>query len=123
MMDGQDRVWFGENSADRIGMFDTRSEQFQEWSVPTPGAWPYDATADRNGDVWSGGEYNDRINRLDPKSGRFVEYVLPVPTNVRRVFVDNQTTPVGFWVGSNHGAAIVRLEPIDGGAAPTTAVR
>ena len=123
MMDGQDRVWFGENSADRIGMFDTRSEQFQEWSVPTPGAWPYDATADRNGDVWSGGEYNDRINRLDPKSGRFVEYVLPVPTNVRRVFVDNQTTPVGFWVGSNHGAAIVRLEPMDGGAAPTTAVR
>ena len=52
-----------------------------------------------------------------------MEYLLPVPTNVRRVFVDNQTTPVSFWVGSNHGAAIVRLEPMDGGAAPTTAVR
>jgi len=121
MMDAQDRLWFGENNADRIGMFDTRTETFQEWSVPTPGAWPYDATADRNGDVWSGGEYNDRINRLDPKTGRFVEYLLPVPTNVRRVFVDNAPTPVNFWVGANHGAAIVRLEPIDAVSAPTAA--
>ena len=46
MMDAQDRLWFGENNGDRIGMFDTRSERFQEWKVPTPGAWPYDVTAD-----------------------------------------------------------------------------
>jgi streptogramin lyase len=112
MMDSQDRLWFGENNGDRIGMFDTRTERFQEWQVPTPGAWPYDVTADRNGDVWAGGEYNDRILRLDPKSGNFLEYLLPRSTNVRRVFVDNRTTPVTFWVGNNHGASIVKLEPI-----------
>jgi streptogramin lyase len=110
-MDGQDRLWFGENNGDRIGMFDTRAEKFQEWAVPTPGAWPYDVTADRNGDVWAGGEYDDRILRLNPKSGEFVAYLLPRSTNVRRVFVDNRTTPVSFWVGNNHGASIVRLEP------------
>jgi len=27
--------------------------------------------------------------------------------------VDNSTTPVTFWVGSNHGASIVKLEPLD----------
>jgi len=113
MMDSQDRLWFGENNGDRIGMFDTRTERFQEWTVPTPGAWPYDVTADKNGDVWSGGEYNDRILRLNPKSGEFVEYLLPRSTNVRRVFVDNRTTPVTFWVGNNHGASIVKLEPLD----------
>ena len=123
MMDAQDRLWFGENNGDRIGMFDTRSERFEEWRVPTSGAWPYDATADRNGDVWSGGEYNDRINRLDPKTGQFVEYLLPVPTNVRRVFVDNQPTPVSFWVGSNHGASIIRLEPVDAAATATNSAR
>ena len=123
MMDAEDRLWFGENNADRIGMFDTRAQRFQEWAVPTPGAWPYDATADRAGDVWSGGEYNDRINRLDPKTGQFVEYLLPVPTNVRRVFVDNATTPVNFWVGSNHGASIIRLEPLDAAAVPTNSAR
>lgn len=113
MMDAQDRLWFGENRSDAIGMFDTRTRRFQEWKPPTPGTWPYDVTADRNGDVWSGGEYSDRILRLDPKTGRFIEYLLPAPTNVRRVFVDNSTDPVTFWVGSNHAASIVKLEPLD----------
>src|SRR2546425_4648951 len=113
MMDGQDRRWFGESRADRIGMFDTRTQRFQEWPAPTPGAWPYDVTADKNGDVWSGGEYNDRILRLHPRTGEFIEYLLPQHTNVHRVFVDNSTTPVTFWVGSNHGASIVKLEPLD----------
>jgi streptogramin lyase len=112
-MDAQDRLWFGENNGDRIGMFDTRTETFQEWTVPTPGAWPYDATADRNGDVWAGGEYDDRILRLDPKSGEFVAYLLPRSTNVRRVFVNDRTSPVTFWVGNNHGASIIKLEPLD----------
>jgi len=87
-------------NGDRIGMFDTRTERFQEWPVPTAGAWPYDVTVDRNGGVWAGGEYNDRILRLDPKSGRFVEYLLPAPTNVRRVFVDNRTSEQLFHGGS-----------------------
>ena len=41
------------------------------------------------------------------------EPVLPRTTNIRRVFVDNSTTPVTFWTGSNHGAAIIKLEPLD----------
>src|SRR6266487_3410244 len=113
MMDDQDRLWFGENNGDRIGMFDTRTERFQEWPVPAAGAWPYDVTADKNGHVWTGGEYDDRILRLDPATGQFITYLLPRSTNVRRVFVDNSTTPVTFWVGNNHGASIVRLEPLE----------
>jgi hypothetical protein len=29
------------------------------------------------------------------------------------VFVDNSTSPVTFWTGSNHGASIVKVEPLD----------
>ena len=112
MMDAGDRLWFGENRSDKIGMFDTKTQAFREWT-PTPGGWPYDVTIDKNGEVWSGGEYNDRIVRLDPKSGAFIEYLMPEHTNVRRVWVDNKTTPVTFWVGSNHAASIVKLEPLD----------
>jgi len=112
MMDSQDRLWFGENRSDKIGMFDTKTQNFREWT-PTPGGWPYDVTVDKNGEAWSGGEYNDRIVRLDPKTGAFTEYLMPGHTNVRRVWVDNKTTPVTFWVGSNHAASIVKLEPID----------
>jgi len=113
MMDSQDRLWFGENHADRIGMFDTRTERFQEWKAPTPESWPYDVTVDKNGEAWSGGEYSDRVLRLDPKTSQFTEYLLPRFTNIRRVFVDNSTTPVTFWVGNNHGASIIKLEPLD----------
>jgi virginiamycin B lyase len=56
---------------------------------------------------------NDRVVRLDTKTGDFTEYLLPRSTNIRRVFVDNLTTPVTFWVGSNHGASIIKLEPLD----------
>ena len=112
MMDAEERLWFGENRGDKIGMFDTRTQQFKEWQPPTQG-WPYDVIADRNGEAWSGNEYNDRIVRLNPATGRMIEYLLPRQTNVRRVWVDNRTTPVTFWVGNNHGASIVKLEPLD----------
>jgi virginiamycin B lyase len=119
MMDSQDRLWFGENRSDKIGMFDTRTKSFREWT-PTPGGWPYDVTVDKNGQVWAGGEYNDRIVRLDPATGTFVEYLMPGHTNVRRVWVDNKTTPVTFWVGSNHAASVVKLEPLEANVTSST---
>ena len=112
-MDGQDRFWFAEFNANAVGMLDPKTGTISEWQVPTPWSAPYDAILDKNGEVWSGGMTTDRVVRLDPKSGQFVEYLLPRSTNIRRVFVDNSTTPVTFWVGSNHGASIVKLEPLD----------
>jgi len=113
MIDGQARLWFGENRAELIGMFATPTETFREWVAPTPESWPYDVTADTHGNVWAGGEYSDRVMRLDPKTGAITEYLLPRFTNIRRVFVDSLTTPSTFWVGNNHGASIVKLEPQD----------
>jgi virginiamycin B lyase len=113
MMDEQDRIWFGEYRGNRIGMFDTKTEKFQEWDLPTPWSNPYDVALDKNGEAWTGSMINDRVVRLDTKTGQFVEYLLPKTTNIRRVFVDNTTTPVTFWVGSNHGANLIKLEPQD----------
>jgi virginiamycin B lyase len=113
MMDERDRVWFAEFAADKVGMFDPKQEKFTEWDVPTPHTYPYDVFLDRNGELWSGSMSSDRILRLDPGSGKSIEYLLPRPTNVRRIFVDNSTTPVTFWAGNNHGAEIIKLEPLD----------
>ena len=113
MMDAQGRAWFAEFAANKVAMFDPKKESIREWEVPTPHTYPYDVFADRNGELWSGSMASDRILRMDPESGKTVEYQLPRQTNVRRVFVDNSTNPVTFWVGSNHGASIVRLEPLD----------
>jgi streptogramin lyase len=113
MMDAQDRLWFGEYRGNKIAMFDTKTEKFQEWPMPTPWSSPYDVALDKNGEAWTGSMMTDRVVRLDPKSSQITEYLLPRPTNIRRVFVDNSTTPVTFWVGSNHGASIIKLEPLD----------
>jgi virginiamycin B lyase len=112
-LDDQDRFWFAQYRGNKITMFDTRKESIQEWPMPTKHTHPYDVVVDKNGEAWTGGMSSDRIVRLDPKSGQAVEYPLPRPTNMRRAFVDNSTTPPTFWVGSNHGASIIRLEPLD----------
>ena len=112
-MDSRGHFWFGEYRGNRIGMFDPETQRFQEWTPPTPWAQPYDVVADKNGEAWAGSMFTDRITRLDPKSGQMTDYLLPRSTNIRRVFVDNSTTPVTFWVGNDHGASIIKLEPLD----------
>lgn len=40
-------------------------------------------------------------------------YPMPRDTNIRRVFVDERTAQVTFSAGSNHDAAVVKVEPLD----------
>lgn len=112
-MDDQDRLWFGMYRADRVGLFNTRTETFKEWLMPTKWASPYDVVLDRNEELWTGSMITDHVTRLNTKNDEMVEYLLPRTTNIRRVYVDNTTNPVTFWVGSNHGASIIKLEPLD----------
>jgi virginiamycin B lyase len=111
--DDQGRLWFAEFGGERIGMFDTKTKLFKEWELPTNEFVPYDVVLDKNGDIWTGGMNADKIMRFNTETSKAVEYPLPHSTNVRRVFVDNATTPPTFWVGNNHGAAIIKLEPLD----------
>ena len=56
---------------------------------------------------------NDYVARLDPVTGETAEYLLPRTTNIRRVDADNSTNPPSLRVGSNHGASMVRIEPLE----------
>ena len=113
-VDAHDRVWYAGFGAGLIGMFDPRTETFREWRPPTPRTKPYDVAVDRNGDVWTGSMFTDRVVRLIPRTGEFIEYLLPRKgVNIRRVFVDDSTTPVTFWIGSNHGASLIALQALD----------
>ena len=113
MLDEQGRLWFTEFAANKIGMFDTGTESYQ-------GMERADAA-------------HLSLRRLYGQERRVVERrngerpcAAPRPANRRhgristaasdqhrRVFVDNSTTPVTFWAGNNHGAEILRLEPLD----------
>ena len=111
-MTADGRLAFAEFAADKVGIFDTRTQQVREWPT-SPNFAPYDAVLDRNDELWSGGMNADRIVRLDTRTGQSVSYLLPEQANIRRVFVDNTTTPVTFWIGNNHHGNIVKLEPLD----------
>jgi streptogramin lyase len=111
-IDDQDRIWVTEYRGNKVAMFDTKTAQVTEWPAP-PHTYPYRAAVDRNGDIWTGGMHSDRAVRIDPKTGAAVEYLLPRETNMRSAFVDNSTTTPTFWVGNNHGAALIKVEPLD----------
>ena len=112
-VDTQNRLWFAEYGANSIGMFDPITEKITEWKMPLPWESPYDVVADKYGEVWEVNEASDRIGRLDPKTGEVTNYMLPRGGNIRRAWVDDRTRPVTVWVGSNLGAAIVQIEPLD----------
>src|SRR5439155_19683794 len=102
MMDAQDRLWFGQYRGDKIGMLDTKTGTFKEWKIEPRWSAPYDVAIDKNEEAWTGSMITDQVTRLNSRTGEAVTYLLPRPTNIRRVFVDSSTTPVTFWVGSNH---------------------
>jgi streptogramin lyase len=94
-------------------MFDPKTEKITEWRTPQTWDNPYDVVPARNGEVWTGSMQTDLVTRLFPEKGEMVQYLLPRTTNIRRVFVEETGPRPVLWVGSNHGASIVRVEPLD----------
>ena len=110
----QDRLWFTEYRANKLAMFDTKTEKFTEWELPTP--YTLSRTTSCRTRTGSCGRPACRTTAWCgsiPRPGRPPNISCRRTTNVRRVWVDNSTTPVTFWVGSNHGASIVKVEPLD----------
>ena len=112
-IDEQDRFWFAQYRGGKVAVFDTKSLAIKEWPLASPWSAPYDLVTDKAGDIWAAGMATDRVSRVDQATGVVTEYQLPRPTNVRRVWVDDNGAKPVFWVGSNHGASIVKVEPLD----------
>ena len=112
VVDEHDNIWLTEYRGNKVAMFDTKTEKFTEYQMPLY-TFPYRATVDKNGEIWTGGMSTDRVVRFDTKTGQSVEYLMPGETNIRSVYVDDSTSPVTFWTGSNHRAALVKVEPLD----------
>jgi streptogramin lyase len=112
--DDNNRLWFAEFGGNAVGMFDPKTELIQEWKLPTPWSAPYDAAPSKDGtEVWTGSMLTDQVSKLDPKTDEMVEYLLPRSTNIRRLHLDETGRRPVLWIGSNHGASIVRVEPLD----------
>jgi virginiamycin B lyase len=112
-MDSTGHYWFGENYSSKLGMFDTKTKQIREWDPPVPFSGPYPAVRDKNGDVWTAGMSTDYVFRFNPDTGTFTSYLLPtLSANIRRIDVDNSTTPVTIWVAEVHQGKLAKIEPL-----------
>jgi streptogramin lyase len=105
------KVWFAENGANGVGMFDPASKTIKEWVLPIEGVNPYDATPTDKGEAWTGGEYTDHAVRIIPQTNETIAYLMPIQIDMRRVFFDNAKNT--FWVGSNNSPYVLRVEPLD----------
>jgi len=111
-VDHLNRLWFAEYHGG-IAMFDPKTNTIKEWMTPTKWDNPYAVMPTRSGEAWTGSMHTDLVTRLFTESGDMVQYLLPRTTNIRRVFVEETGPRPVLWVGSNHGASIVKVEPLD----------
>ena len=113
-MDAQDRLWFAEYTGDRIGMFDTRTEQFKEWLMPHKYSTPYAASVpDKDGYVYATSNMSERLMRLDPKTGAVIEYLIPTDFDSKEIMIDPSTKRVTIWMSNTRNARMLRVEPLD----------
>jgi len=111
-VDSQDRLWCAVFNGNRMAMFDPKTEKITEWTMPTEWTRPYDAQFDDRKYAWTAGMDNDLAVRLNTETGEFTEYLLPTRTNVRHVEVQKDGTFSSLWLGDQHGATLVRVEPL-----------
>ena len=112
-MDAQDRFWFGEYTADQLGMFDTNTEKFQEWKLPKYST-PYAASApDALGRVYLSSNTYDSVFRVDTKTGEVVRYLMPTDFDSKRISIDPSSTRPTVLMANTRNARMVRIEPLD----------
>ncbi len=104
-------LWFAQYNANRIASFDPKTQKLTEIAMPFKWQLPYDAEADKDGKIWNASMGTDRVVRTDPKTGEHVVYLLPSYSNIRRVHVEKGTNTL--WIGNNHGASIIKIEPLE----------
>ena len=113
-MDAQDRFWFAEYTGDKIGVFDTRTQEFQEWPLPHQYTTPYTVTSpDKNGYVYASSNMTERLARLDPRTGEIIEYQMPTDFDSKKIAHDPTTDGTTLWMANTRNARVVRVEPLD----------
>jgi len=113
-MDAQDRFWFAEYTGDKVGMFDTRTEKFQEWPMLRKYTTPYAVSApDRNGYVYATSNMSERLMRLDPKTGDIVEYQIPTEFDSKKITYDPTTSRLTLWMVNTRTARMMKVEPLE----------
>jgi streptogramin lyase len=108
--DDQNRFWFTEFWADRIGVIDLDTDEIKEYPLEPRYISPYYARPDAKGYIWVSSTGSDRLLRLDPRTGEVVKYLMPVYYDARKVVVDTSADHTTVWLPNKNRAQLIRVE-------------
>ncbi|WP_321390537.1 carboxypeptidase regulatory-like domain-containing protein [Emcibacter sp.] len=108
--DKQNRFWFSEFYADKIGVIDLATEEIREYSIPVKFISPYYSRPDVKGRVWASATGSDRLLRLDPETGEIIQYLMPVYYDARKVVVDVRADRTTVWLPNKNTSQLIRVE-------------
>jgi virginiamycin B lyase len=76
-------TWFTEISANKIGRFDPKTEQFKEFDIPTQSSGPHGLVIDEASDniIWFTEMSGSKIGKLDAETGKVDEFPTPTPNS------------------------------------------
>jgi streptogramin lyase len=116
-VDSKDRMWWGGFDGGFVGMLDTSQpagKDMKLFPIAMPWFQPYIAENDDAGYVWTGSISADRVARMNEATGEWNVFILPRETNLRHLHVQRSTSGglSSVWVGMNHQARIVHVEPL-----------
>lgn len=110
-LDSKGNVWFSENSANVIGVYNVADETLTEYFVPTPGEdTPYGVAVDVDDNVWFAESENKKIGMLDTDTKKFTEYnVASQPYDLARNLIGDI-----WYIGRGEGSWYLGcLEPTE----------
>ena len=114
IFDAQGRFWFGEYAADKMGMFDSKTETFTEYDPGIKWFSPYTASnPDKYGRVYAPSNTSDRIMRVDSKTGEIVVYLMPTQDFDTKVMRIDPVSGTALLFANKRNARVVRVEPLD----------
>jgi len=108
-----DRFYFGEYLADKVGVFEIPSGKYQRFDAPKYST-PYAASvADRKGRFYAPSNGMERFFQVDPKTGEIVQYQMPTEFDSKKLSVDNSGPRPVIWMTNKRTARVTRVEPLD----------
>lgn len=75
--DSQDRVWFSEWNAGKLGLYDPFTNTWKEWQLPGINPEPYAIFVDDKDFVWLSDFGSNALVRFDPSQQKFEVFSLP----------------------------------------------
>lgn len=113
-MDKEDRFWFSEYRADKIGMLDMKTNTIREYEVPLKFFTPYTVSyPDSRGRIFTPSNTADRLARIDIKTGDTIMYLMPTRDfDTKKLAIDPRDGKT-VWFANKRSARIVKVEQLD----------